>query len=736
MMVMRTSRTDEPSSPYGSDSFDLNESIDARTPLVVPMVSRTPKVLSSRLLGQSASSLASVDSIESSLKRSVTFSTREEHRAEWAGVIDRDASTLASQLVIPSVPLAINDSEEVPSDGEYSEDFDDAPGEGQLATSMSYAEDFEDSTLGRNTSLRIGNLGGLTVRQTGQSLGTSEAYSSNFEASGVAYSDDFETSRLSRSACPGTETVLGKPPAADIDALLSQLASKKRLPAQVCEIRYKLIDLSRTLNQPAAPSNDAATANEVVQNGIQLERQLEQLEIDLVAEERRRRMEFSERNMARRAARVRADERRAEHERQLADTERRMMVAERNESYTKQKLSEVETRLKNSEVLLKLTQKTRSDLEKGNMLRDQEITDLKLRSSIIAAESGTASKESTLKVKILEEAMKIDKMKQDIEVTVLRDAIKAVEQRHSKEINKLPEDHKRILFTLDKEKLEIAKYKAKLDTENNIREKRFENESQRTSQRSEQELAAGRAALDACRLIGDAANRRERERLACLQSALQAERANIARDRSALDMIRSTLNEESVELRTKLNALEPRFKDASELERCARAREKAAIKAEDDVCNTVAQIRLIEVDVKKREAAANEAKLAATMATQRAELMIRDATTRLVQCKQRSVQVERSKFAIFQQQAALARLVIAIRIALDTIKQVPKNSSEAIQAQSLATHYRQPHLDYTKTIDSKAQHWPRQRLHTKNHSCQLYRPWPMLPPPPPPPPLA
>lgn len=707
-------KDDGPLSPYGSDSFDLNESIDAR----VPMVSRTPKLLSSRFLALSTSSLASVDSVESSLKRNVTFSTKMGSQTAWVENV-QDTASLASQN---------NDSEEIPSDGEYSEDFDDAPGEGPLATSVSYAEDFEESTSGGNALLKNGN------RRTGDGLGTSDAYSSNFEASGTAYSDDFETSRLSKSACrsipPESKPLTTD---SDIDKLLFQLASKKRLPIQVCEMRYKLMDLSRTLNQPRCiSSNDLATAREVVKNGFQLEQQLEQLEVDLVADERRQKIELSQRNVGRRAARVRADERRSEHERRLIDVERRAIAAEREEAHAKQKLNEVETRLGNSEVLLKLTQEARSDLEKGNLLRDQEIADLRLRSSIIATESGIASKESMLKVKALEEATKSEIVKRDIEVAVLHTAIKAAEQRHLENINTIPEKERRMRIALDEEKLEIAKYKVKLETEHQVRENRFEEECCRALQRNERELAAGRSALDACRFIGDAANQRERERLACLRSSLDAERAKIARNRSALDTALSNLNQDRVAFCTEQNALEPRRERANKLEHRACTRERATLNAEERTRNAIARVRLFEVDVKKREAAANEAKLAATFVTQRAEQMAKDVKMWVVRCKQGAIQAERSRFVILQQQAALARLVVAIRQALNLVKRSSKDNLD-ISHLHQTVRCQNPHPRITAHRNCQRWHTG-QYQHIQQQKCKLAPyvggPWPVLPPPP------
>ena len=114
-------------------------------------------------------------------------------------------------------------------------------------------------------------------------------------------------------------------------------------------------------------------------------------------------------------------------------------------------------------------------------------------------------------------------------------------------------------------------------------------------------------------------NQRERERLTCIRSALDAESAAIARDRSALHVAQSKLRQDQAEFRVARDALNPRFREADDVEHRANIREKAVLKAEDDARNAAAEIRLIKVDVDKREAAANEAKLAATVVTQRAE---------------------------------------------------------------------------------------------------------------------
>ena len=287
------------------ESFELNESLNTSTSSheMKPSVSRTPKVLNARSLGQSVSSVASIDSIGSSQKRSVTFSAREETPFGWG--------TYANSLSDPPVfaPPESNGLKshvhdrppEIPSDGEYSEDFDDGPADGPLASSASYAEDFEEST-GEQYSLRTGTHGGPESPSSKGQQGTGwSAYNSIFDTSCTAYSDDFEqsSSKTRQGSSAGFDA---RVPASDIDKLLNRLASEQGIPTQISEIRHKLATASRALNQ----TGDTACDDAAVQLSLQLEEQLEQLEVDLISGERKRRVEEQKRLDEKQAARARA----------------------------------------------------------------------------------------------------------------------------------------------------------------------------------------------------------------------------------------------------------------------------------------------------------------------------------------------------------------------------------------------------------------------------------------------
>lgn len=126
-----------PSSPYGSDSFELGESMGS---VAGSLVNRTPKVLSGRSLAHSASSVASIDeSMEGSLRRSVTFSTRQSAAVSQPPRAPAQPAQPAQQRRAPAGDFAL----EIASDeeNEYSMDFDEAA---QLASSASYAEDFDE----------------------------------------------------------------------------------------------------------------------------------------------------------------------------------------------------------------------------------------------------------------------------------------------------------------------------------------------------------------------------------------------------------------------------------------------------------------------------------------------------------------------------------------------------------------------------------------------------------------
>ena len=333
----------------------------------------------------------------------------------------------------------------------------------------------------------------------------------------------------------------------------------------------------------------------------------------------------------------------------------------------------------NSKTLLKVADAACSDREKEAVLSGREIIKLKARLSKMAAESGTATKGLMAKLKATDEARKTDVMRRNIEVAVLRGAIEAVEKCHSKEILNTPDFGKqRLAFEEDRlhemrrmveeERLDIQRYRSALQDNHYAREKKFEEERLRVLHQSNQELIAGRANVDVYRTMNDEANRREKERLICLQSVLDSERTSIARDRSVLDAERSQLEVERTEFRSMCATLEPRFRDADAIESRATLREKAATKAEDDVRAAAAEMRLTKVDLDKREAAVSEASLAAIKATQRAEQVIKFACSQLVQSKQNAIVVEHSKFVISRQRVALARQIVDARRAVSYIK--------------------------------------------------------------------
>ena len=283
-------------SPSPRGSFELSESLNVSTSpqeTKQPAVSRTPKSLSVRQLALSVSSVASADSVESSLRRSVTFSEQQGVRLESG------SGSLAPGDDLPP---------EIPSDGEYSEDFDDGPIDSVLANSTSYAEDFEDSVGGTATSRsQAHGAPSLTLREVTE-IG-SNMHISNAGASDAAYSKDFEQS-VSKSRQSIGSTIPREPASTEIDGLLGKLASESSLPAQVSEIRHGIMNISRALrrvgNHASKQLNDA-NANALVQIGLQLEWKLEQLEAELLSRERQRRLEVRAMQEEKRAARTRAD---------------------------------------------------------------------------------------------------------------------------------------------------------------------------------------------------------------------------------------------------------------------------------------------------------------------------------------------------------------------------------------------------------------------------------------------
>ena len=313
MSSSRPANTIQAASPHESlnGSFELNESLNisaSSQEMKSPAVSRTPKVLNTGVLGQSAPSVVSVDSIESSLKRSVTFSMREEGQFEWGtGSLGR-----VPQPVLPPTPnsnmykLVQDNLPEVLSDGEYSEDFDDGPTDGPLGSSASYAEDFEDSAGEHNLS-RSGphDAPDSPPARMQRSVDGSEGYSSNFDAPYTSNVNELEQAHSNdrRSSGAGCSSKFSS---TDIDKLLNELSSETAPPFQISRIRHKLINVSLALGQ----TEDLEYRDAAARLGRQLEEQLEQLEVDLIAGERRRRAEARMRLDEKQAARARLELRR------------------------------------------------------------------------------------------------------------------------------------------------------------------------------------------------------------------------------------------------------------------------------------------------------------------------------------------------------------------------------------------------------------------------------------------
>ena len=377
-----------------------------------------------------------------------------------------------------------------------------------------------------------------------------------------------------------------------------------------------------------------------------------------------------------------------EHERKLLDALERAKTTELELESVRRKLVNLQAQLEDSEAILRLAQGARLELEKRSTLRDEQIVDLRTRLSKIAAESGITTRDLNMKLVASEAARKADIMRREVEVAVLQGVIEAAEQRHEKDMQRLPDlQQQRAVLEIERlggmrreledEKLDIRRYRMILEENNAVREKRLEEARLRTTHQSNQELTAVRADLDACRLIGDEANRREKERLACLRSVLHSERASIVRDRSALDAERSNLVADRAEFYAMRATLEPRFKDARMVEYRAAQREKAATKAEDDARTAASELRLDKFDLDKREAAAGEAQQIAEIANQRADQIVRLAYTQVARSRQQTLEVERSRFILSRQQAALARQIVAARRAVSSAKRHLANQYSA-----------------------------------------------------------
>jgi hypothetical protein len=171
------------------------------------------------------------------------------------------------------------------------------------------------------------------------------------------------------------------------------------------------------------------TAQDLISRGHRLEILLRQLEVDLIAGLRSQTNQTKE--ALRKASKVRAGGRRVEYNYRLADAELRATTAEMQKGAISQQLAETETELKKVETHLQLSQEARLNLERCTLLRDQEIAELKLRSSRIAAASGLENRKMALKAKEAEDISNRVKMQRDIDIAMLRSALDAAERKHT-----------------------------------------------------------------------------------------------------------------------------------------------------------------------------------------------------------------------------------------------------------------------------------------------------------------
>mmetsp|Transcript_32762 Transcript_32762/g.101442 ORF Transcript_32762/g.101442 Transcript_32762/m.101442 type:complete len:456 (-) Transcript_32762:80-1447(-) len=390
---------------------------------------------------------------------------------------------------------------------DYSEDFDDATEEGGIR-SLTYVEDFEDASS---------NFGNSAKRTCTPGEGSGSC-SSNHQ----------------------TQT--------NVESLVSQLASDRQIPSQICEVRQQLMDLVRTLHDEPG-LNFSMKAEHFVEKSCRLGQLLEQVEINLSAE--RRNQNFASRGPERRAARARADERRAEHEERLVCMEQRARRAEQAEVAAKRRLRDADALLKNSEVLLKRTREARSRMETEITLQEQDIDDLKLRLSKISAASSTARKEMTFRVTVVEDRYRVLKIQRDLEFDLLQRAVDAAKRRHlnnavdvsEAKIKRLTMEgnflkHERL--ELHEDKLNFARYRARLETDYRTRQAQSEADFTRSLTHYKQGCVEEHAAHTAFRDVNDEITKSERQRLSRLQSALDTEKVAIARERAELDLAQSS----------------------------------------------------------------------------------------------------------------------------------------------------------------------------------------------------
>mmetsp|Transcript_23267 Transcript_23267/g.72832 ORF Transcript_23267/g.72832 Transcript_23267/m.72832 type:complete len:532 (-) Transcript_23267:271-1866(-) len=360
-------------------------------------------------------------------------------------------------------------------------------------------------------------------------------------ASDLDYSDDFEASRLS------SKNASARP---HLDEILSQLASEKLLPRQVSNIRNEVLVMSHTL-MTLSGELEENTAQDLISRGHRLEILLRQLEVDLIAGLRSQTNQTKE--ALRKASKVRAGGRRVEYNYRLADAELRATTAEMQKGAISQQLAETETELKKVETHLQLSQEARLNLERCTLLRDQEIAELKLRSSRIAAASGLENRKMALKAKEAEDISNRVKMQRDIDIAMLRSALDAAERKHTTAQKTRVVLQEECLRQKKKElavwKFELARHQAEVETERATKQKRFEEVCARLTHDHEQRQDTERASLVTSRLVEKEANERQKDHLDCLQCSLYVERSAVAKDRSRLETSRSKLLTELLSLK-------------------------------------------------------------------------------------------------------------------------------------------------------------------------------------------
>mmetsp|Transcript_32514 Transcript_32514/g.103671 ORF Transcript_32514/g.103671 Transcript_32514/m.103671 type:complete len:639 (-) Transcript_32514:24-1940(-) len=446
----------------------------------------------------------------------------------------------------------------------------------------------------------------------------SRQYSTDFEEENDFEQDDFEE----ESSSPSSQ----EPPR--VEAVLAKLTSQRALPVQIAELRRRAVE----------------------QDLEGLDKGLDQIAVDLVATERRHRREKVDGMAKKRAARRRADARRRDHERRLAEAERRARHAEGQLSKASRETRDATTRLLEVEGKLQEATFSIEDLRKEAD-----------RAAAVASEDKKQRERQQTTVLKLEADLVAVKREADLATA----AWTAAERREAALLDRLPEVEKR---RVEAEERRLDELRSRLEDDVAAFRKRTEQDEARLRLITKQQEAdrerrvrlfaieeeARRKALDKVAAEEQALLASRKQKLDALVASMHAQRALLERDRTRLDADLSSFRSDKAAFAAKVAALKPRFSDARDAETDARRKLEFA-----DDTNRAADAKLAAANAKQADLdnairRANTLAADAADAEKKARAISAKCDVDLQHCAKRQADIDKARFYLARQQTAMA----------------------------------------------------------------------------------